>query len=203
MDCCREDNTIVPLQMPVFDPKKKGYREPRPTKPYTAMAARWSQRSREVAFAGPAGQPEVRGVFTRVLLEGLRGAAHVNGVVTGASLERWVLQRVPQVASAHGLNSQQPDFDFDRSPGAELTLCTPAQIPTNLRIRVTGENATTLKVVLQGGPSNAANIAPREPRQGAVWEYSLVAGLYVASIPGTKRTAVISDGMLGGPDVEL
>jgi len=185
MDCCREDNAVVP-QRPIPFLTTKGAA---PGKPFCALAAGWDQKSAELP--SPNGGPK-RGVFTRTLLEGLRGARR-GGVVTSASLEAWVKARMPSTGSG-----QSPEFDFDRT-GDGYLLCRPRQT-VNLTIQVVSSAGAA--VTLEGGPRNEKNIQPVR-RQGDDWHYSLDLGLYVATLQATGATAVIRDSQLGGPIVQL
>jgi hypothetical protein len=198
MDCCREPNEIVPVRNTPFR-RFTGPSAPRPNKAFCAFATGGGQESREIT-CDVNGKSVVRGVFTKALLEGLRGAQG-SGPVTAPSLERWVLERVPKLYPASASQPQQPEFDFDRTYGANFIFCTPDEPTANLRILVTGEGATTLDVQVKGGPAKA--VVPAVARNGAVWEYLLAPGLYEASIVGTDRRKIIREDMLGGPDVEL
>lgn len=187
MDCCRSDGLGVPLRpMPFLT--TRGPTAPAPTKPFCAFATSYEQASREEPG------PPARGIFTRLLMEGLRGAApRENGVITAKKLELWLLDRIKTA-------NQQPEFDFDRSATTTHVLATPAPKPPNLTVVVGGDGAGTPTV--EGGPDQAKSIPPTTsaaPR----WSYTLEPGLYVVRLPGTTRKLYVEDSMLGGPDVVL
>jgi len=188
MDCCRPDGLNLPKRPLPFN-AFTGPVPPNPRVPFIAFAASFNQNSREKAHDGGA----VRGIFTRLLLDGLRGTAlrvSDNGRLTASRLDSWLQDRLPK-------EGQIPVIDFDRANPGHVLATLPAKLP-NLRIRVGAGGAGEVQLAGgAGGPIAASNQA------GDLWEFTLDPGLYVASLVGTNRRVIIQEDMLGGPDVVL
>ncbi len=112
MDTCRDVvPTLVPRMLTYADrtvltsnPIDRGY---------YVFATEWSKMTREKQIDG-----QVRGVFTKALLDGLRGAASdANGAVTTTSLREYLLAKVTSVYTAEELaadpNIKPPQIDGD------------------------------------------------------------------------------------------
>jgi hypothetical protein len=102
MDCCRDNYKRANLyQFPCDDRSSS-----RSVRRFYGFATEWSRAVRERPI-GPNGQN--RGPFTMALLAGLRGAAKVNGSITGSSLKNYVYNKLPSLIGTDEL--QEPRFD--------------------------------------------------------------------------------------------
>lgn len=132
MDCCREVDSELPHTMLPFKPSK-GNPKAKDVSYNYVFATGFGQLTREVSCG-----TSVRGVFSRIILEGLRGeAADGSGCVTGRSLERYLRR---EMAKRHPGQMVVPELE----PGillatglepktATVTLSLPA---ANLSLRV-------------------------------------------------------------------
>lgn len=102
-DCCRNTKINVKPIPPTFSPVRPGGDAGR-TKLFIGYATQYQDQSYEVA----AGGSEARGVFTKVLLDGLKGAAGSNGNIKARSLEDYLRRLTPVEAHKNGYK-QDPD----------------------------------------------------------------------------------------------
>jgi hypothetical protein len=190
MDCCREDNTTIAPRRLTFN-RSKAVRPPDlPIKPLAMFATVFAQNAREIAQDAN-GKP--RGIFTQTLMRGLRGDARSGNVVTASSLEKWVLNSMP--------NTQlPPEFDLDRRPGSDMVLCMLPAAQVNLRLRVQNADAA-VQVTLDGGPGHRTGIVGQ--RAGDTWAFTLEPGIYAARVSGRSGITIIEEHRLGGPVVDL
>jgi hypothetical protein len=88
MDCCREGVRTVSVRDPHFDSWPTGAW---PARGFYAFGTRWLGRARERYFAD---LKQTRGVFTRALTAGLRGAARdpLTGAVTTSTLRDYLFR---------------------------------------------------------------------------------------------------------------
>lgn len=106
MDCCR-DITIVPHLNIYFGSRGNSTK----AKKYYAFASGWSRRAKEKPMPDENGK--YRGIFSKVLLHGLNGAAadpnpteQDKGIITAASLSSYLYQNIPKL-----LDPEYPDYD--------------------------------------------------------------------------------------------
>jgi uncharacterized caspase-like protein len=90
---------------------------------FKAFATQYNDESYEVMSEGG----ETEGIFTRVLVRGLRGEAVENGTLDGAALRKYLLMETVEEAVAHGL-SQEPVV-FNQPHGAEPILFSVSMAP--------------------------------------------------------------------------
>jgi uncharacterized caspase-like protein len=110
MDCCR-DREVSVTTTPLALGEAGGIdgREPGDVRFLFSYGTEFGRASREQCFNG--GPPQ--GVFTKALIEGLRGAAvDSSGAVTCSSLTQYLAAQVPKLAPRGNGNqyAQQPDF---------------------------------------------------------------------------------------------
>lgn len=108
LDCCRNTKVNINPAHPSFgDPMQ----DPNTgnTKLFTAYATQYQDQS----FEAEEENSEMRGVFTKVLLNGLKGdAPNVNGIITADDLKDYLLKQTPIEAQKKGFK-QIPQIIVD------------------------------------------------------------------------------------------
>jgi Caspase domain len=125
LDCCR---TPVHFRRPA--PSLNFPLSEIPDAPYAVGRA--SRRGRK-AFEEPPVGPASRGVFSRVLMEGLRRSRGAGNQLTLNDLEHYVYSGVPRILRD---KEQQPHFDIDPRFPPYLLIAGPV-LPHTIRIVVT------------------------------------------------------------------
>jgi len=107
MDCCRDYDRDVPIAEIPFKRRYDAGAAHKVRRLYI-FATGFARKSREREFKG-----EPRGIFSRVLIDGLSGAA-VNGAgrITGASLKRYVQKALDELKLGE-LATQHPQLNPD------------------------------------------------------------------------------------------
>ena len=106
---------------------------------FIAYSTAYSDEAKEVNFSGESGVLEKRGVFTEVLLRGLRGAAaNRQGIVDHASLGNYLTKEVDVEAQKRGF-SQKPQWSVTFGGGAErIVFWAPEQIAYEIKLSLSG-----------------------------------------------------------------
>jgi hypothetical protein len=172
MDCCRNDYTRAPLMDPVYEKRTSM----QPARVCYGFATKWSRAARERPLAQTG---VVRGLFTLVLLEGLRGAAprDSQGNVTGATLKAYVLNELPKRFGTGEF--QEPQILADDP----VVFPAPAAKVPDFHVRVTLSPANTGKPVelLDGALKPIPGNKPSPDR----WEWHVSSpGLYQVRVAG-------------------
>lgn len=102
LDCCRVWATRAVGLPPHIDFAKPVQRQ-RGTRIFMAYAAEFQRAAIEVDEHSASVSPETRGIFTRALMAGLQGAASADGVVTAASLKKYIEHATEKTAYERGL----------------------------------------------------------------------------------------------------
>jgi uncharacterized caspase-like protein len=144
MDCCMNRMSFLPPRDPPLPPTNV-LAPPGPT--FIAFAAQRPLKAVEAAIPEDGGI--VHGVFTWVLLQGLRGAAaDLSGRVTGRSLADWL--RNAQAARMDPRDRTDPEVSKEpeivrEDPGLIFARGVPAvNYPVNLSFRRTGDDEARL-----------------------------------------------------------
>lgn len=104
-DCCRNTKINVKPLQPTFAPF-----QPSPSSGDTRLFIGYATQYQDQSFEAETGNSEMRGVFTRVLLEALRGAAaDENGVITADGLRDYLSLHTPLEAQKEGYK-QKPEI---------------------------------------------------------------------------------------------
>lgn len=120
MDCCRSSSECAQLFMPYPDDTAPDYWR---TRRFYAYGARAGQEARERDF----GDGKVHGIFTRTLLDGLRGAAYDPedpGKITAEALQNLLYNAYPEhmdpeLRADPGVPNE-PEVVFERKPAKLL-----------------------------------------------------------------------------------
>jgi hypothetical protein len=159
-DCCREyvgGGHLPPFYLPWSEMASPGA----DVHYFTAFATKWSRVAREKPVDG---NGEVRGLFTRALIEGLK-----HGRGTPKLLESYVHQRLPELCDPNEF--QVPVFDYD----IDLTLAaTVAPKPCTLRIAFAADDPAVTVAVLDGKFAELESFA----MSGGSRDVPVDAGLY-------------------------
>lgn len=165
MDCCREVIDKAPSYQPPYTPEDA----PTPSRYCYAFATQWQR----LAWEGPWGPDGVtRGLFSSVLLDGLRGNAaadQLTGLIDSRTLAAYVRQTLPlrdPLASA-----QQPEFLYTETPAITFG---PSKVGRGL-IQLVSQTTD-----LQGVQLYTGSFDKVEPdRHGPpLWEWRVNVGLY-------------------------
>ncbi len=175
MDCCRdwEDNIgLTPPSMPPIEPKRDAARR------FYALATQLDSKSYERPFGAP---PEVRGVFSSVLMESLEspGVCDANGLLTGTVLAGRLVSDMLQQSKR-----QIPDPEY--SPQADIIF---ARRPAPPKITVSisfppGVFGQTVELYGRKYPvPDDTHVADAQ-----AWTKSLDPGLYLLKAPSAGVT---------------
>lgn len=168
MDCCREIYPVEGLNMPWTADTASDFTER--VKRFYAYATRWSLLTREQMDGARS-----RGVFTRALLDGLQGAAHVPGSrqITTASLKKYLLDSIGTP------NLMPSDFVAD-----DFVICE-AQTATQYPVRITLPfSAAGKKVQILDSTFNTVQETIGAPPEWNLW---LDKGSYLVMVVGTEQ----------------
>ena len=97
VDCCRNTKISITPQQPTFRSPVPGLAAGQ-TKMFVAYATQYQDQSYEVESV----DSEMRGAFTTVLLEGLKGAASNNGIIGADDLRDYLQMETPKIAQQNG-----------------------------------------------------------------------------------------------------
>ncbi|XLS28647.1 caspase domain-containing protein [Flavobacteriaceae bacterium M23B6Z8] len=118
-DCCRNTKINVKPLQPTFAPF-----QPSPESGNTRLFIGYATQYQDQSFEAETGNSEMRGVFTKVLLEALKGAAaDENGVITADALRDYLSLHTPIEAQKEGYK-QKPEINhsFTSESPPVLTL---------------------------------------------------------------------------------
>jgi len=169
MDCCREIYPVEGLNMPWAPDTAADFTQR--VKRFYAYATRWSLLTREMVDSGG----RTRGVFTRTLLDGLKGAAHVPGSqqITTASLKKYLLDSIGEP------NLMPSDFVAD-----DFVLCEAQEMPGYpVVITLPADMAGKQLQILDNTFQTAAQVIAVPPE----WRLTLDKGNYLALLAGTDQ----------------
>lgn len=125
LDCCRNTKVNINPAHPSFSPIMQGSKAGQ-TRLFTAYATQYQDQSFEVED----GDWEMRGVFTRVLLDGLNGdAPNENGNITADGLKDYLMKQTPIEAKKKGFK-QIPQIIVD-----SFTSATPIISLVNYQVK--------------------------------------------------------------------
>ena len=98
LDCCRNTKVNINPARPCFSPIIPGNISGQ-TRLFTAYATQYQDQSFEIELDNS----ETRGIFTKVLIDGLKGAAaNENGVINADSLKDYLILQTPVEAQKKG-----------------------------------------------------------------------------------------------------
>jgi len=190
MDCCREPTLYMRANPPPWD-RRRGNGQ---TSYLVGFATSWPSAAREMS---PAPGAPVRGLFTRILIEGLKGAAPVNaaGDLTASILEGYVLNRFKEVfeqAEEPAAERQEPRIDSEPKNTFVVLSGGPLQVPVSVSIRRSdGGQAAEIRVFNHQGEEQASAF------QAGTMELKLQPGWYKATAGPNRQLFEVS--AKGGP----
>lgn len=159
MDCCREVFRTAPVAGPHFADPAGG----RPVRGFYAFGTKWKGLARERHF-DDVGQ--TRGVFTRALMAGLRGAARdAAGNVTTTSLRDYLFTNMQTFLAPADLANRdipkEPDFDTMPEVNGDFVIASYSPPTATLRVSIP-PTVTQVKLIVDGvaaGPAPESTIA--------------------------------------------
>jgi hypothetical protein len=198
-DCCRTFDRRVRGQ----DPPWHELSEPSPSAKDVQQYPLYGASSWQAAYERPQGRAAPRGLFTRALLEGLRGgfgrACVRQGnelVVTTKSLGEYVDKRLKQLADEEGVD-QQPFHN-------------PAGRPVDLTLAILLDSAYALRVQLRSPDTEIAveikdvalNVLTTVNLHGSTETLTLPWGWYVLrTLPGGRRSYIDPNEVRPGEEI--
>jgi hypothetical protein len=119
---------------------------------FVALAVPYGEKSNEAPTVNPVtGQVENRGIFTEVLIEGLKGkASNAQGVVDHHSLTNYLKMEVPKRAQEKEIRQATPDIEvkFSRDcTGPECTRIVFSSFDRNCNVTFTFTQVGEIKLV--------------------------------------------------------
>lgn len=187
LDCCRVTALRAVGRPPKIDFAEPGERKRAP-RAFLAYATEFLRTAREVEEPAAAGvTSEVRGIFTKVLVAGLRGAAAGNdGIVTAASLKQYIERMTLRRSEERGFVQRAEVMDGFESTARFGSSIRPAKLRISFAPSLTKDHRE--EVVLYG--PRREEIRRGRPADGA-WELDLAPGLYKLVWIATGRSAFI------------
>lgn len=137
-DCCRNTKISITPQHPTFRSPVPGPGSGQ-TKMFVAYATQYQDQSYEIESI----DSEMRGAFTSVLLEGLRGAAANNGVIGADDLRDYLKIETPKLAQQKGYK-QIPEISHSYNNNASLITVAIIQSNVNIIFGATRNNQVEL-----------------------------------------------------------
>lgn len=166
LDCCRDLEERETAQPTPFKLRKWDERAPE-VQDFLALGARFGKKAFEPAEAATG---ENRGLFTKVLLDGLGGAAaDKKGDVTADTLRTYLKRQLPEYAKQFGKN-QKPDFEGNAT---DLLFCNVAHTWPDVALDIPSDWQGGVAVVDDEGNELCRNDAP-----GRQWKVKLRKGKY-------------------------
>lgn len=108
LDCCRNTKININPAHPSFSPPMQG-----PNAGHTRLFAAYATQYQDQSFEAEEENSEMRGVFTKVFLDGLKGdAPNENGVISADGLKDYLMKQVPIEAQKRGFK-QIPQIIVD------------------------------------------------------------------------------------------
>ncbi len=147
MDCCRDDYPRTTPHPPFWDEIKRAGSDVRN---FYGYATKWSRKSRETALPelfpvenGGAPASQVQGLFTHLLIRGLKGEATVSGgSITGATLRDYIHNQLDGLTvdgksqNAEFVGDEMEDILFVEGAPPAQTKVTISGAPPNVRLEI-------------------------------------------------------------------
>lgn len=167
IDCCRNTKIDIEPKHPTFSIPMSGEKSGE-TNLFVAYATQYQDQSYEIESI----DSEMRGAFTTVLLEGLKGAAANNGLIGADDLRDYLKKETPKLAQNNGYK-QIPEVyhSFTGNP----SLHTVAQINSNVNI-IFEPTRNYMVELLDGGLNVIATYDASQSKNSSV---QLSKGLYL------------------------
>jgi hypothetical protein len=124
-DCCRNTKINIRPKSPTFSSPVPGQRAGQ-TKLFVAYATQYQDQSYEIESI----DSEMRGAFTSILIEGLKGAAANNGLIGADDLRDYLIKETPEFARKQGYK-QIPDISHTYNNN--ISLITVPVVQTNVK----------------------------------------------------------------------
>lgn len=187
LDCCRVTALRAVGRPPKIDFAKPGERTQAP-RAFLAYATEFLRTAREVEEPSAVGGPsEVRGIFTKVLVAGLRGAAAgSDGIVTAASLKQYIERMTLERSAQRGFVQRAEVMDGFESTARFGGSIRPAKLCISFAPSLAKDQRE--EVVLYG--PRREEIRRGRPASGP-WELDLAPGLYKLVWVATEGSAFI------------
>jgi hypothetical protein len=137
-DCCRNTKINIKPKAPTFSSPVPGQAAGQ-TKLFVAYATQYQDQSYEVESI----DTEMRGAFTTILIEGLKGAAANNGLIGADDLRDYLIKETPELAQKQGYK-QIPDISHTYVNNTSLLTVEFVQTNLNFIFGATRNNSCEL-----------------------------------------------------------
>ena len=166
-DCCRNTKINIKPKAPTFSSAVPGQGAGQ-TKLFVAYATQYQDQSYEVESINS----EMRGAFTTILIEGLKGGAANNGLIGADDLRDYLIKETPELAQKKGYK-QIPDVSHTYANNISLVSIPVVQTNVNFTFEAIRNNP----VELIDGELNV--IATYDASQNKNYSRQLPKGLYL------------------------
>lgn len=137
-DCCRNTKINIKPKAPTFSSAVPGQGAGQ-TKLFVAYATQYQDQSYEVESINS----EMRGAFTTILIEGLKGGAANNGLIGADDLRDYLIKETPELAQKQGYK-QIPDVSHTYSNNTSLAKVPIVQTNVNFTFEKIRNNPVEL-----------------------------------------------------------
>lgn len=137
-DCCRNTKIDIKPKDPTFSIPLAGAGAGA-TKMFVAYATQYQDQSFEIESI----DSEMRGAFTTVLLEALKGAASRNGAIGADDLRDYLVIETPKIAQQNGYK-QIPEISHNYTQNASLIAVAALQPNINISFSANRNNSVEL-----------------------------------------------------------
>ena len=156
-DCCRNAKINVKPMHPSFAPPM-----PSPAAGQTKLFVGYATQYQDQSFEIEVGSSEMRGVFTKVLIDGLNGAAaNQNGIISADSLRDYLMLHTPVEAQKQGFK-QIPEIIHSFTSGPPLITLTNIQKNITCYIIFSNTRNNNVELIDSSGVINSFDASQRK-----------------------------------------
>lgn len=151
VDCCRNTKINVKPMHPFFAPPMPG-----PAAGQTKLFIGYATQYQDQAFEIEVRDSEMRGVFTKVLIDGLNGAAAKhNGIIDADSLRDYLILQTPIEAQKQGYKQKPEIFHSFTSANPLITLTNIQNKNINCHILFSNTRNNNVELIDNSGVINS------------------------------------------------
>jgi hypothetical protein len=184
LDCCLDATAMRPIQS-TGTIRSNPHPDSHRVKVFVANATLWTKKAFEKKFDG-----EVRGIFSKALMDALEKAPADNGKVTGEVVKNYIKENIASIAG--DTNLQKPEIRgheheeilfYTRTDEQNEVASTAFKVTIN----ILNSDGTEVVELLDGG----LTILESLPVANGVASFEVAAGLYKIRVQGSDREALL------------